>query len=91
MSMWIMSVHLYGRGEVVLAWTDDRNDPQRELSQASLEVLKKRPMPEEGNLRFTSCRFRKNRFALRKKNWRDFGLRRARICGMQENVWLQVM
>lgn len=28
-------------GEVVLAWTDDRNDPQRELSQASLEVLKK--------------------------------------------------
>ena len=28
-------------GEVVLAWTDDRNDPQWELSQASLEVLKK--------------------------------------------------
>lgn len=28
-------------GEVVLAWTDDRNDPQYALSQACLEVLEK--------------------------------------------------
>lgn len=28
-------------GEVVLAWTDDRNDPQWELSNASLEVLER--------------------------------------------------
>lgn len=29
-----------GPGEVVLAWTDDKNDPQYEMSRADLEVLR---------------------------------------------------
>ena len=38
-SMWITCVHLHRRVRVVLAWTDDKNDPQYEMSMSCLKVL----------------------------------------------------
>ena len=37
--MWIISVLLQSRGKVVLAWTDNPNDPQYAMSNACLQVL----------------------------------------------------
>lgn len=47
-------------GEVVLAWTDDENDPQYEMSKACLSVLENVTDAKGRHIKVRKCLFLRN-------------------------------
>lgn len=66
-------------GRVVLAWTDDKNDPQYEMSRRCEEYLLQQKMQWEDLLRLLNCRFLQLLFLLKKVTSKDMCLKKARM------------
>ena len=73
-------------GEVVLAWTDNKDDPQYELSHQSLSYLETCEMQKAASLLFISFQFQIIRYASQKRILTAIHLRKARICEKLESV-----
>ena len=86
-----MCVLLCGPAEVVLAWTDDREDPQWEFSQAALKVLEQERDAKGRKIKVHKLPIPKVPVCITEEELQDLPLRKGRICGKQESVLPQVM
>lgn len=73
-------------GHVVLAWTDDMDDPQYQMSLANLEILENETDARVEKLRFTRFTFQRIRCVSQNMSFRASPLRRVRMSARQENA-----
>ena len=78
-------------GEVVLAWTDNEDDPQYVLSKACLDYLESECDAKGRKLVVHKLPYRIFRFASQKKNWKDIALKKEKTSERKENVWRLLM
>ena len=78
-------------GEVVLAWTDDPQDPQWELSHACLELLEKERDAKGRKLKVHKLPIPQKPVCICRRARLVLSLKRERTCGRPENVWLPAM
>lgn len=73
-------------GHVVLAWTDDMDDPQYQMSSADLEILENETDARVEKLRFTRFTFQRSRCVSQNMSFPASPLRRVRMSARQENA-----
>ncbi len=78
-------------GEVVLAWTDDREDPQYEMSMEDLRILEKETDAKGRHFVVHKLPFLRFLSVLRKRNWLALPLNPVKMSGNLVNGWLPAM
>lgn len=78
-------------GEVVLAWTDNEDDPQYVLSKACLDYLESECDAKGRKLVVHKLPIPDIPICVTKKNWKDIALKKEKTSERKENVWRLLM